>query len=228
LFLLLLLLNLLFLAWARWIGAPATVQGHATPASDDRQAIRLLRESPAAGDAGRASGGIVGGSSVTCVSGGPFLDRMAAEQAAQRLGQLGFASRLRQSRDDIWVGQWVRVENLATADDASNVIAALEAAGIDDAYALTDEGPGNVVSLGVFSDPARAAEVAALAARIGLATRAIPRVRAEDVFWIDVDRQANAGLPSLEALQGSGGAPTRLELRPCPVSPAGPPVTGGP
>ena len=37
------------------------------------------------------------------------------------------------------------------------------------------------------------------------------------MFWLDVDRQQNAGLPGLEVFQGTAGRPMRLELRPCPA-----------
>ena len=164
-----------------------------------------------------------------CVSGGPFLDQATVGQAAGRLERLGFTSRQRASRDDVWVGQWVRVENLATAEDAANALAALRAAGIEDAQVLADEPPGNVVSLGVFGDPAKAGEASAAAQKAGFTTLTEDRFRQADVFWLDVDRRANEGLPGLEVFQGDGAQPTRVELRPCPVATQTvTPVTGTP
>ena len=83
---------------------------------------------------------------------------------------------------------------------------------------LADEPPGNVVSLGVFGDPAKAAEASAAAQKAGFTTLTEDRFRQADVFWLDVDRQANEGLPGLEVFQGEGAQPTRVELRPCPVA----------
>ena len=232
LFQLLLLANILFLAWTQWIAPVPVVAGRQVPSSDGANSIRLVREAPlaaelssavsAAGPTDPASGGL------TCVSGGPFLDA-AAGQAASRLERLGFTSRQRSSRDDVWVGQWVRVENLATAEDATNALAALRAAGIADAYVLSDEPPGNVVSLGVFADPAKAAEAAAAAQKAGFTTLTEDRFRQADVVWLDVDRQANAGLPGLEVFRGESAPQTRLELRPCPATPGtGTPAVGTP
>jgi hypothetical protein len=233
LFLLLLLANILFLAWARWVAPPPAVAGRPTPGSAGASSIRLVSESPLAAELSSAvlATGLsdANAGALACVSGGPYLDQATAGQAASRLERLGFTSRQRASRDDVWVGQWVRVENLATAEDAANALVALEAAGIAGADVLADEPPGNVVSLGEFADPAKAAEAAAAAQKAGFTTLTEDRFRQADVFWLDVDRQANEGLPGLEVFQGAGAQPTRVELRPCPVATQTvTPVTGTP
>jgi len=218
LFLVLLLANILFLAWTRWIAPAPGAGGHATPSSADSRAIRLLREEPVQQPSGVAqgTGPVDPGVVANCISGGPYLDKAGAERAAARLDGLGFRSRLRESRDEVWVGQWVRIEDFATADDAGNALAALQAAGISDAYLLTDEPPGNVISLGVFSDPGRAAQVMGSAAQAGFTPKVEDSYRTEDVFWLDVDRDENAGLPGLEMFRIQDGGGTRIELRACP------------
>jgi len=229
LFLVLLLANILFFAWTRWIAPPPAAAGHATPSRQDSPVIRLLREEPVQqpGSALVQGAGPMGpGASAACVSGGPYLDQAGAEQAAARLDGLGFQSRLRAARDEVWVGQWVRVEDLATAEDAENALTTLKAAGITDAYLLADEPPGNVVSLGVFSDAGRAAQVIATATQAGFTPMVEDRYRAENVFWLDVDRDTNAGLPGLDMFRIQDGQDTRVELRACPdpdsVTPAVP------
>jgi hypothetical protein len=229
LFLVLLLANILFFAWTRWLAPAPEAGGHPTPSSQGSRAIHLLREVPVAQQGLAVAPGpeaMGPGEAATCVSGGPYLDRAAAEQAAARLDQLGFTSRLRPSRDEVWAGHWVRIDNLATPADAENALATLRAAGIADAYLLTDEPPGNVVSLGVFADAERSAKVIAIARKAGFTPKADDRFRLEDVFWLDVDRDANAGLPGLEVFRGAGGEGLRIELRACPaadsVTPAAP------
>jgi hypothetical protein len=224
----LLLANLLFLAWAEWIAPPAPLAGLATPSAPDRRAIRLLRESPAAGESGGAASEAARTESplreASCVSAGPFLERAQAELAASQLERLGFTSRLRPSTDEIRVGQWVRVPNLATPDDAANALSALKAAGLADAEIVSEDRPSNTISLGVFSDSARASEAAEMARRAGFTTEVSERTRKADVFWLDVDRLENGSLPGLDALGPAAGkvAPP-LELRACPASapPAG-------
>ncbi len=228
LFLMLLLANLLFLAWAAWIAPPAPLAGLATPSAPDRRAIRLLREAPEAGEAGAAGSEAPGAPSplqeANCVSAGPFLERAQAELAASELQRLGFTSRLRPSTDEIRIGQWVRVPNLATPEDAGNALSALKAAGLADAEIVSEDPPSNTVSLGVFGESARAAEVAEVARKAGFTPEVSERTRTADVFWLDVDRLENGSLPGLDAL-GSAAAKAAppLELRACPASapPAG-------
>lgn len=219
LFLVLLLANILFFAWTRWVAPPSSASGYPTPSSADSHAIRLLREPPAAG---QQSGTVLGvgsigpGEAATCVSGGPYAERATAEQAAAKLDGLGFTSRLRASHEEVWVGQWVRIENLATAEDAENALAALKAAGMSDAYLLADQPSGNVVSLGVFSDAGRSAQAIAIARQAGFTPIAEDRYKAQDVYWLDVDRDTNAGLPGLEMFRVQGDQGARIELRACP------------
>lgn len=217
LFLSLLLTNILFLAWGRWIAPPSEPVGHATQASPGASQIRLLREAPLGRELAAASSTPPGGPAVACVSAGPYLGRAAAEQAAARLQGLGYTSRLRAARDEVWIGQWVRVADLATAQDVNDAVATLRAAGIGDAYVLQDEAPGSVISLGVFGDHEGAEQVAAIARQAGFTPEVVDRFRTADVVWIDIDRQANAGLPDLEDLRGGEPSAGRLELKACPA-----------
>lgn len=224
LFLLLLLANLLFAAWATWVAPRSAGAGYLTAAAG-KDSIRLLREvpvqppvTPAAADAVTLDD-----TSLACVSAGPFLERSSAEQAAAELGELGFRVRLRESREQVPVGTWLRLEGLATPEDANNAQAALRAAGLTDAYVLTEEGIGTVVSVGVYADPDKAAEAADRVRVAGFEPVNAPRLREEDVTWLDVDRQANGGLPAVEQLQATApGQSSTLQLRPCPgeASPA--------
>ena len=104
----------------------------------------------------------------------------------------------------------------ANADAATAALAGLRAAGLTDAYLLTNEAPGTVISLGVFADAQRAQDIAGLARDAGYEATVGDRFRTADVTWLDIDRRSNAGLPALESLQASAGAAARLELRPCP------------
>jgi len=221
LFLLLLLANLLFAAWTRWIApAPAAV-GHATPSAAGSAGIQLLREVPSSQSSQSADAGslVLDDGNLTCVSAGPFLARSDAERTAERLGRLGFTVRLRDAREDVRVGHWVRLEGLATPEDAENARAALQAAGLADAFVLTEADTGPVVSLGVHADPIRAEATAAVARSAGFEPRTIDQVRTENVSWLDVDRQSNGGLPAFDELQAAeGGRPPALGLRPCPAA----------
>jgi hypothetical protein len=230
LFLLLLLANLLFLAWTRWVepGVPATGEAGA-PAAAALRPIRLQQEAPqAAGgtDAAGEAGRLPGLAAASCVSVGPYGAEAQAIAAAAELRRLGFESRLRAAQDEVRVGFWVRVPDLATPADAGNALAALRAAGLAEAEVLSEGDPGNVVSVGVFTDAARAAEVAAKVQQAGLTAETIDRVRPLDVFWLDVDRLANGGLPALEDAGTPPEGALPLELRACPSAPVAEPAAG--
>lgn len=222
LFLMLLLANLLFAAWAIWVAPPPAGAGYPAAAASGDDAIRLLREvpAPAAAPEDGTDNVALSDADLACVSAGPFLERTEAEQAATRLGQLGFTVRLRESREPVAVGTWLRLEGLATPEDATNAQAALRAAGLPEAYVLTEEGVGTVVSIGVYTDPDKAAEAADAVRAAGFEPVNAARLREEDVTWLEVDRQANGGLPDMEQLQATApGRSTTLQLRPCPPAP---------
>ena len=218
--LLLLLANLLFAAWVHWVApSRAPAAGRPTPSATDPGAIRLLREAevPAAEGAGDAALNLAD-AALACVSVGPYLERPVAERAEARLVRLGFAVRLRESRESVRVGDWVRVEDLATPEDAANALVQLKAAGVPDAYLLTEEAPDTVISLGVFTEPERAEQARTIAKMAGFEPRTVERTRDADVLWLDIDRQASAGLPSLEQLGAdSEGRLPGIGLRRCPA-----------
>jgi hypothetical protein len=222
LFLLLLLANVLFLAWTRWVVpvTPVTIDAPA-PGGRELQPIRLRAESPN-GPATADDPSGAGLLAAACVSVGPFIDPAHAAAANAQLERLGFTSRRRVSQDEVRVGYWVRVLNLATPADATNALATLKAAGLGDAYVLAEGESDNTVSVGVFADPRRAAEVSATVQKAGFTPETSDRLRTLEVLWLDIDRQANGGLPSLESLgtPPQGGLP--YDLRACPAPrPAG-------
>lgn len=224
LFLLLLLANLLFAAWVHWVAPAPSAPGYPTPSATGPGSVQLLREVPTT-EAQSSSGGgrlALDGADLSCLSAGPFLARADAEQAAARLESLGFSVRLRDAQEEVRVGQWVRLEGLATPEDAENARAAVQAAGLTDAVVVVEEGIGPVVSLGVHADPSRAEATAAVARLAGFEPRTVDRLRAETVTWLDIDRESTSGLPALDEIEASvGGRPLALEFRPCPVAGAG-------
>jgi hypothetical protein len=222
LFLLLLLANLLFLAWTQWVATPIAMPTAApVTLGADAPPIRLQQEVEATRNASpttQVPESPEAPLSALCVSIGPFLEQARAEAASAQLQRLGFAARLRASVDEVRVGLWVRVTSLATPEDAANALAALQAAGLTDAYVLgNDEAPGNTVSLGVFGDRGRAEEVSARVRRAGFIPETSDRLRTMDVFWLDIDREANGSLPSLEVLTGTTKDGSPLEMRACPA-----------
>jgi hypothetical protein len=89
---------------------------------------------------------------------------------------------------------------------------------------VQEDPPRNVVSIGIYAEASRAAEAVELARQAGFTAQARDRTDMADVFWLDIDRDDNGGLPPMDLLgAGRSEAMPPLELRPCPApaTPAG-------
>jgi hypothetical protein len=216
LFLVLLLANLLFLAWTQWVVPPAR-RSRAEPSGAALETIQLASESAPA--RAQPTGTVLDDlSAAPCVSVGPFAGEPQAMVASAALERLGFTSRSRQSNDEVRVGTWVRVPDLATAEDATNALTALRRAGLSDVFIVSDGEPVNTVSVGVYNDAHKAQEMAQKVAQAGLTPQLTDRRRTLDVYWLDIDRQANRGLPPLDVLGAGNEGGLPLEMRSCPRS----------
>ena len=217
LFLLLLLANVLFLAWTRWVAPPppAPAAHTAAVASQALQPIRLRSEAAPAPSTTPAAQDLL---SASCVSVGPFIDPAHAEAATARLERLGFSSRRRAAQEEVRVGYWVRVPKIASLAAATNAIAKLHRVGLGDATAVVGEDVGATVSVGVYADARKAAEVAQAVQDAGFVPETSERLRTLEVLWLDVDRQANGGLPAMEDLGEPPAGALPYDMRACPAA----------
>ena len=104
-----------------------------------------------------------------------------------------------------------------TPEDAANALNALRRSGLADAYVVTDSAPGSTtISVGLFTDPAGAADAADSVRRAGLQPRVTERMRTAEVTWLDIDRQANEGLPDIADVGGEHESPA-MQVRACPA-----------
>jgi len=215
-FLILLLGNILFLAWSLWVAAPASSDLAPAPPGDPRSMQLTKEAAPQAGAAARPDRSSRA-ALATCVSFGPFADDASLTAASRRLEALGYAARRRTATDDVPAGQWVSVADLATPEDAANALNALRKSGLADAYVVTDSAPGSTtISVGLFTDPAGAADAADSVRRAGLQPRVTERMRTAEVTWLDIDRQANEGLPDIADVGGEQESPA-IQVRACPA-----------
>lgn len=221
LFLLLLLANVLFLAWTRWVVPPSPPAVRSVAAAGQAlQPIRLRSEPATTGTPAPAAAPAAANLlSASCVSLGPFIDPAHADSARTQLERLGFSSRSRVAQDEVRVGYWVRVPGLATAADATNALAILRTVGLGDAYLVDDGGEaGTALSIGVYADPRRAAEVARSVQDAGFTPETSDRLRTLEVLWLDVDRQGNGSLPTMEALGEPPAGALPYDMRACPAA----------
>ena len=181
-FLALVLLNLGFLAWHSWF-ATRPKPTRSSTLIGPRLALAAdtgTRETAAAPDlALRAA-------ARTCVSIGPFPNRVVVAEMTGRLDAAGFDSAQRIAEGDVWLGYWVYIDAIPTQAEAAAIVERLTANGIGEAYVIADGNRGSLVSLGVFSVQARARQRLIEARNLGYEPVVVDRSQPGDVYWLDV------------------------------------------
>lgn len=218
----LLLANVGFFAWSRWVAAPA---GDPAPARAPAPRLVLASEAPAAAPLPslRLDPG------VRCASIGPFLDLTEAARASTGLRESGLVPRQRATDGPVWAGYWVSLAGIDGAEAAADIVTRLRQYGIGDAYVMPAEGQGTTISLGLFTEEPRALRRIDEVRALGYAPEMSERQRSGTVYWIDVDLESPSQLPDPATFEGDTGRIFRLQVRPCdlagqssePLAPAG-------
>jgi hypothetical protein len=185
-FLALVLMNLGFAAWHGWFAPrpkPTRLQVHSAP--QIALAAELTDENTAARDVGTA-GSAAAARPQSCVSIGPFPNRVVVGEVVRKLDAAAFNATQRVAVGDVWLGYWVYVDAIPTQDEAAEIVANLTANGIGEAYVIADGNRGSLVSLGVFSGKSRAQQRLDQATKLGYAPVVVDRSQPGDVYWLDV------------------------------------------
>ena len=119
----------------------------------------------------------------------------------------------RAGEGDVWVGYWVYIEQIPSVADAEQLLTRLREIGISDSYVIPRSDSGTLISLGVFTEIARASNRREEVRRLGLDATISDRTRRATVYWIQV-QLADGQLLDFEQLQPPGRI-IRLEQRPC-------------
>jgi hypothetical protein len=238
-FFVLLALNLLYLAWAGWVDAPAEVPLVTNAATGPPlQTLTLVKEAredrvPLAESLSRPVGQSTSARdaqtlpAVTdatpaaesrCVSVGPFNDLAHAAKGAALLRERGFDPRQRAEQGETWEGYWVSVGGLKSAADETNVVTALTRAGISDARAMPEDDGGRRVSVGLFTEKDRAEKRAQAVKKLGFKAQITERRQPGTVYWVDLELGAKDRTVPTEGLLSLEDAGSRLEIRVCPAS----------
>lgn len=245
LFLLLVLANLGFLGWSRYVDLPRAAR-EAPPPSElpadiprlilAREAPRPSRPAPGEGTPGLPTRAAPLGEAAEvqpgaddstvaaqripgdCVSIGPFRALPEAVQASAALRSQGFRPRERVEAGEIWIGHWVSLRGFASREEANDALRRLKDQGVTDAYVLPGSDPPNVISLGVFSDLSRAQRRRDQIRELGLDPDLTDRRQAGAVYWVDVEMTEPDQELDPASLMTEPGRIVRLELRTCASS----------
>jgi hypothetical protein len=205
--LLLVAANVLYFGWTHWVdhGSPNLTAVAAAPR-------KPADPTPAAAPA-----------PPPCATLGPFINDIDATAAEQQLIGAGWGTLKRVVTEDVREGWWVYVTN-ASATAQARTLSALRAAGLRDAFAMPDD-PEHKVSVGIFSEEARAEDRASKVQRLRLDAVVKERTSQQTVSWIDIPGVARETLADGRLAQ-TGLQLERLRIEACPA--AKPPAADAP
>lgn len=209
----LLLVNLLYMAWAEWIDVPAPpaassiaklpplkLLSDVPPASRQALASKMSLETPPA-----------------CVSVGPFNDPAITAKAANLLLAKGFAPQQRVTESPAVHRLWVYLDQFRSDATEMRVLHRLEGAGVDDAEAMPAAAGDRRVSLGLFTDNAKAQSRIKAVRAMGFHPLTAERVLPGTVYWLDLtlpNSSTPVPLKDVSDLQpGTGRA--AISVQPC-------------
>lgn len=226
-FLALLLVNLMFLAWAEWIDVPA--QPPNAIAALPR--LQLASDPAAVGSAG--VDGTHGMSAAQCLSIGPFNDETDLTRASSLLAaeHLPARERVVQGAPVSWY--WVYLSSPGdspggtvagapagvpnstslTAVQVAQVLHRLSAAGIPEAQ-LMSLGGTQEISLGLFQDLQLAQHQLQLAQQKGFPAVLAQRQISQPAYWLDLWVDGGTDTPALQAVKAEVGVPIGIQA--CP------------
>ena len=215
-FIALLVVNLMYFAWAQWVDQPRMPPVNEALAKLPR--LKLISELPA--DQRPATNTKTAlNETPACMSVGPFGDINNAAKAAGILTSRGFAPQQRAEEAGTSTSYWVYIGGLKDEVEADRVRVSLEKAGIKDALVMppgTDA--GRRVSLGLFTDRAHADQRAASLKRMGLKAEVAEHRLPQTVYWIDLTPRPGMTAVPLGDLFAEGVG-SRIAVQPCPPPP---------
>jgi hypothetical protein len=181
----LLLFNVLFFAWARWIDVPA------------KPDAGLLGVAPLQLAGSQATSAAAPPS---CQSFGPLTDAQAAAAVGKALAVRGVTTRERLSERTVDDGFNVFIGGFKNASSQQVALRRLSQAGINDAVALSGPGQELQVSAGLFADESNAERRVQDVLAAGYTPKMEPRHHQLTVHWLDTEGPAGRQLPKAAEL----------------------------
>jgi hypothetical protein len=214
-FLALVVLNLLFFAWAEWIDAP-----HETVAPEGLSKLpRLKLVDDAQGGADTPAGSAQkmslrapasalpddSGAAAACTSIGPFRELSSAAKAAGMLRTVGLNPSQRAAQGELLSGYWVFIDGLDAEELLTVAVQLLQKSGITDVHVMKPSPAGRRISAGLFSNRDGAERRAQAVRQIGMQAEVAERTFRGPVYWLDVPLPDPAAGMHLQGLLSRDG-----------------------
>jgi hypothetical protein len=218
LFFALLFANVMYFGWALWVTPPPTVPPNETLARLPH--MKLVDELPPDQRPDPNAKPAPTGALQSCLSIGPFADVNLSAQAAAILKEQGFDPKQRAALREMGQGFWVFIANLPTEADSDRMLASLEHNGIKDALVMpASADAGRRISLGLFTERARAERRAESVRAMGLKAEVAERKLPSTVYWVDLAPQPGMTTVPLQELFAQGVS-TKVSVQTCPAASA--------
>lgn len=216
-FVALLLINLLYMAWAEWIDVPPPPQPNPI-ASLPR--LKLASDLPPDRRAAAPAKMALQTAAPQCVSVGPFTDPAIAARAVEVLKAKNFAPQQRAAELQAVRRYWVYLDNLSSDAAVTRVLHRLERAGIDDAEAMPPQTGGRRISLGLFDATARAQRRLNAVRSMGFKPVMAERMLPGTVYWLDLTLASNAVAVPLKEVSdlAPAGSGNPISVQSCPAA----------
>jgi hypothetical protein len=209
LLMLLLLANILYYMWGRFVEAPEETGIVVVNEQELGPTLNVTRTDVA--EAAASVGAVLGSGSAneleavvgrSCVSIGPFTVSEDADLAMADVGDQGMRSSIRTTDGQVFVGHWVQIRNIADRTAGNEILAELRDGGLGDAYLVATDDEGLKISLGLFGERSRAERVELQAKSLDLPADITPRMRDTTVFFVDIALPPGRGAGEMIAKYG--------------------------
>jgi len=191
LLMLLVVANILYYMWGRFVDEPEPTGVVVVHESDLGPPLNVSDAAEAATSVGAVLGtgkpsdlaALVGRS---CVTLGPFKTNADADGALAEYEGQGMRASVRTTQGQVFVGHWVQIRNIPDRDTGNAILAQLREGGLGDAYLVPTDDEGLKISLGLFGEKDRAERIELQAKSLDLQPDITPRMRDATVFFVDI------------------------------------------
>jgi len=220
----LLFVNLAYFAWAHWVDVPKAPPVNEAIARLPR--LKLLDDAPQSQAPQPSAEKTASNQPAACFSVGPFGDLSNSALAAAILRQRGFDPKQRAEEGQMSDGYWVFIGGMKTQAETEHALTTLERGGIKDALVMPETpDAGRRVSLGLYSERARADRRAQAVRQTGLKAEVAERKLPGTLYWVDLAPQPGVNTIPIQDLFAEGVS-SRIAVQPCPAA-VHPPAASG-
>lgn len=193
LLLLLLLANILYFLWGRFVEPPAQTGVVVVEESELGPPLNVSR--PEIAEAATSVGAVLGSGKPadlaalvgrSCVTIGPLKTQEEADEAIADYERQGMRTSSRMTTGQVFVGHWVQIRDIPDRATGNAMLDKLHNGGLGDAYLVSAADDGLKISLGLFGDKSGAERVELQAKSLDLPAEITPRMRDAMVYFVDI------------------------------------------